>query len=57
MAKLRYIQILPTNKSEKQNLLKGLKHPCETPPLDISDILPKSERYETYEPENVVNFW
>jgi hypothetical protein len=57
MSKLRYIQILPTNKSEKKRLLKALKHPCETPPSDIKDILPAAERYETYEPENKVNFW
>jgi hypothetical protein len=57
MSKLRYIQILSTNKSEKKKLLKSLKHPCETPPKDIKDILPAAERYETYEPENKVNFW
>jgi hypothetical protein len=37
--------------------MNSLKHPCETPPKDINDILPAAERHETYEPENQVSFW
>ena len=57
MSKLRYIQILPSKKSEKKKLLKSLKHPVERAPRSLDDILPKAERHDTIPPENQVSFW
>ena len=57
--KHRYIQILATNKKEKKDLHKRLKHPTKPYPKTASDYNTDIIHHTTYAPEesNDINFW
>ena len=57
--KHRYIQILATNKKEKKDLLKRLKHEIRPYPKDLNAYNTDIINHTTYAPEesNDINFW